>query len=143
MGSYFLLDASMNITGLKDIAMYGRLGSSGRSRAEDILVFEALFKLAMTIDIDDIEDELNDSHLAEKFELQPEDILAIRRLIEEKLPFVLETNRAADILQAIRLKNTFGLNLILASVEEAPLVLEALAAADIPCLLYTSPSPRD
>ena len=73
------------------------------------------FKLAMTIDIDDIEDELDDSHLAEKFELQPEDILAIRRLIEEKLPFVLETNRAADILQAIRLKNTFDLNLILAS----------------------------
>jgi len=135
MGSYFLLDASMNITGLKDVAMYGRLGSSGRSRAEDILVFESLFKLAMTIDIDDIEDELDDSHLAEKFELQPEDILAIRRLIEEKLPFVLETNRAADILQAIRLKNAFGLNLILASVEEAPLVLEALAAAEIPVII--------
>ncbi|MEK9650277.1 MAG: amidohydrolase family protein [Gammaproteobacteria bacterium] len=135
LGSYFLLDASMKITGIKDLAMYGRLGASGRSRAEDILVIESLFKLALSIDVDNIEDELDNSHLAEKFELQPDDILAIRRVLKDKLPFVLETNRAADILQAVRLKETYGLNLILASVEEAPLVLEVLAASNIPVII--------
>lgn len=135
MGSYFLLDASMKITGLKDVAMYGRLGSSSGSRAEDILMIESLLRLAASIDLENIEDELDDSLLATKLELQPEDILAIRRLISEELPFVLETNRAADILQAIRLKETYGLNLILESVEEAPLVLTELASANIPVII--------
>jgi len=48
---------------------------------------------------------------------------------------VLETNRAVDILQAIALKKKYGLNLILASVEEAPLVINQLKASNIPVII--------
>ena len=48
---------------------------------------------------------------------------------------VLEVNRAIDILQALRLKNDYDLELVLMSVEEAPLVLDQILASGVSVII--------
>ncbi|MDB9700167.1 amidohydrolase family protein [Gammaproteobacteria bacterium] len=129
MASYFVLDGSLEIKGLKDVAMFGRMGSSYGSRAETLSMLESLLELGQQASSMPIEEVL-EMRLADQLELQTQDILALKRLVNNDLPFVLETNRAVDILQAIALKKKYGLNLILASVEEAPLVINQLKASN-------------
>jgi imidazolonepropionase-like amidohydrolase len=80
-------------------------------------------------------EEVLEMRLADKLELQSQDIIALAQVVNGKLPFVLETNRAVDILQAIALKKKYDLNLILASVEEAPLVIAQLKASNISVII--------
>ena len=134
LASYFVLDGSLEIKGLKDIAMFGRMGSSYGSRAETLSVLESLLELGQKASAMPIEEVL-EMRLADQLELQAQDILALKRLVDDNLPFVLETNRAVDILQAIALKKKYGLNLVLASVEEAPLVINQLKASKIPVII--------
>ncbi|MGY8771956.1 MAG: amidohydrolase family protein, partial [Gammaproteobacteria bacterium] len=134
LASYFVLDGSLEIKGLKDIAMFGRMGSSFGSRAETLSVLESLLELGQKASAMPTEEVL-EMRLADQLELQAQDILALKRLVDDNLPFVLETNRAVDILQAIALKKKYGLNLILASVEEAPLVINQLKASNIPVII--------
>jgi len=134
LASYFVLDGSLEIKGLKDIAIFGRMGSSYGSRAETLSVLESLLELGQKASAMPIEEVL-EMRLADQLELQAQDILALKRLVDDNLPFVLETNRAVDILQAIALKKKYGLNLVLASVEEAPLVINQLKASKIPVII--------
>ena len=134
MASYFVLDGSLEIKGLKDVAMFGRMGSSYGSRAETLSMLESLLELGQQASSMPIEEVL-EMRLADQLELQTQDILALKRLVNNDLPFVLETNRAVDILQAIALKKKYGLNLILASVEEAPLVINQLKASNTPVII--------
>jgi imidazolonepropionase-like amidohydrolase len=73
--------------------------------------------------------------LVDSLELQANDILALHSVVRDKLPLVLEVNRASDILQALRLKAKFKLNLVLLSAEEAPLVLDEIIKADVPIII--------
>jgi len=134
MASYFVLDGSLEVKGLKDVAMFGRMGSSYGSRAETLSMLESLLELGQQASSMPIEEVL-EMRLADQLELQTQDILALKRLVNNDLPFVLETNRAVDILQAIALKKKYGLNLILASVEEAPLVINQLKASNTPVII--------
>jgi len=134
MASYFVLDGSLEIKGLKDVAMFGRMGSSYGSRAETLSMLESLLELGQQASSMPIEEVL-EMRLADQLELQTQDILALKRLVNNDLPFVLETNRAVDILQAIALKKKYGLNLILASAEEAPLVINQLKASNTPVII--------
>ena len=61
--------------------------------------------------------------------MQLQDIQALSRVVNREIPLVLEVNRAIDILQALRLKNDYDLELVLMSVEEAPLVLDQILAS--------------
>ena len=45
LGSHFVLDGSLEIKGAKDIAMFGRLGSSYGSRAETLSLLESLLEI--------------------------------------------------------------------------------------------------
>ena len=45
LASYFILDGSLEIKGLKDIAMFGRMGASYGSRAETLTILESLLEL--------------------------------------------------------------------------------------------------
>ena len=134
LASYFILDGSLEIKGLRDIAMFGRMGSSYGSRAETLAVLESLLELGQKASIMPVE-EILETRLADQLELQAQDILALNNLVNNDLPFVLETNRAVDILQAIALKKKYGLNLILSSVEEAPMVINQLKASNIPVII--------
>ena len=134
LASYFILDGSLKIKGLKDIAMFGRMGASYGSRAETLTILESLLELGQKASNTPVE-EILEMRLADQLELQARDILALNNLVNNDLPFVLETNRAVDILQAMALKKKYGLNLVLSSVEEAPMVIDQLKASGIPVII--------
>jgi imidazolonepropionase-like amidohydrolase len=134
LASYFVLDGSLEIKGLKDIAMFGRMGASYGSRAETLTILESLLELGQKAGSTPVEEVL-EMRIADQLELQAQDIRALNNLVNKDLPFVLETNRAVDILQAIALKEKYGLNLVLSSVEEAPMVINQLQASGIPVII--------
>ena len=134
LGSYFVLDGSLKVKGSKDIAMFGRLGSSNESRAETLAILESLLEIGRLLQNSTV-DEILDMTLAEKLELQPADIIALGKVVNGGMPFVLETNRAVDILQALSIKQKYSLNLVLASVEEAPMVLDELKESNTPVII--------
>ena len=134
LGSYFVLDGSLKVKGSKDIAMFGRLGSSNESRAETLAILESLLEIGRLLQNSTV-DEILDMTLAEKLELQPADIIALGKVVNGGMPFVLETNRAVDILQALSIKQKYSLNLVLASAEEAPMVLDELKESNTPVII--------
>jgi imidazolonepropionase-like amidohydrolase len=55
--------------------------------------------------------------------------------LNNKLPLVIKTNRASDILKLIDIKKLYGLNLILMSAQEAELVKGEIAENNIPVIV--------
>ena len=84
-------------------------------------------------------------------DLHPRDVKALYELVNGNIPIIIKANRASDILKLIKIKNEYGLNLVIMGAQEAHLVSDAISENQIPliinpinnCLLYTSPSPRD
>ena len=109
LGSHFVLDGSLEIKGSKDIAMFGRLGASYGSRAETLSILESLLDIGKMVNTLSIE-EILEMNLADQLELQAQDIVALGKVVNDGMPFVLETNRAVDILQALSMKKRYGLN---------------------------------
>ena len=134
MGSFYLLDGDIDITGNADVAMYARLGAIGGSRAETIQIMESMFELALNKDELESE-ELLGTTFASSMDMQLQDIQALSRVVKREIPLVLEVNRAIDILQALRLKNDYDLELVLMSVEEAPLVLDQILASGVSVII--------
>ena len=134
MGSFYLLDGDIDITGNADVAMYARLGAIGGSRAETIQIMESMFELALNKDELELE-ELLGTTFASSMDMQLQDIQALCRVVNREIPLVLEVNRAIDILQALRLKNDYDLELVLMSVEEAPLVLDQILASGVSVII--------
>ena len=134
LGSHFVLDGSLEIKGSKDIAMFGRLGSSYGSRAETLSILESLLDIGKMVKTLSIE-EILEMNLADQLELQYQDIIALGKVVNDGMPFVIETNRAVDILQALSMKKKYGLNLVLVSVEEAPMVLDQLKESNTPVII--------
>ena len=134
MGSFYLLDGDIDITGNADVAMYSRLGAVGGSRAETIQIMESMFELALNKDELELA-ELLGTTFASSMDMQLQDIQALFRVVNREIPLVLEVNRAIDILQALRLKNDYDLELVLMSVEEAPLVLDQILASGVSVII--------
>ena len=134
MGSFYLLDGDIDIIGNADVAMYARLGAIGGSRAETIQIMESMFELALNKDELELE-ELLGKTFASSMDMQLQDIQALSRVVNREIPLVLEVNRAIDILQALRLKNDYDLELVLMSVEEAPLVLDQILASGVSVII--------
>jgi len=134
LGSHFVLDGSLEIKGSKDIAMFGRLGASYGSRAETLSILESLLDIGKMVNTLSIE-EILEMNLADQLELQAQDIVALGKVVNDGMPFVLETNRAVDILQALSMKKRYGLNLVLVSVEEASMVLDQLKESNTPVII--------
>ena len=134
LGSHFVLDGSLEIKGSKDIAMFGRLGSSYGSRAETLSILESLLDIGKMVKTLSIE-EILEMNLADQLELQSQDIIALGKVVNDGIPFVIETNRAVDILQALSMKKKYDLNLVLVSVEEAPMVLDQLKQSNTPVII--------
>ena len=134
LGSHFVLDGSLEIKGSKDIAMFGRLGSSYGSRAETLSILESLLDIGKMVKTLSIE-EILEMNLADQLELQSQDIIALGKVVNGGMPFVIETNRAVDILQALSMKKKYDLNLVLVSVEEAPMVLDQLKESNTPVII--------
>ena len=134
MGSYFILDGAIEISGTKDMVMLGRIGASSGSRSEDFDILEGLFKLGKLAKSKSYEKVLEEP-LAEFLELHPQDVAALDKLVNKKIPLIMETNRATDILHLIDLKNKYKINMVLAGIEDAPLVLKSLVESNIPVII--------
>tara|TARA_B100000475_G_scaffold109465_1_gene79953 strand:- start:31 stop:1251 length:1221 start_codon:yes stop_codon:yes gene_type:complete len=134
MGSYFILDGNMNISGSKDIMMLGRIGASSGSRSEDLDLLENLINLGKLAKNRPYE-KVIESPIAVFFELLIQDIEALDKVANEGLPLVIKANRASDIKHLIDIKNKYKLNMILAGVEDAPIVIDELAASEIPVII--------
>ena len=83
---------------------------------------------------EEIEDLL-ETTFASSLDMQLHDIEALAKVVNKEIPLVLEVNRASDILQALRLKKEFDLDLVLMSVEEAPLVLDQIQASGVSVII--------
>ena len=142
MASYFLLDGSLKVNGMPDVALTGEIGAvSSGSRAESLILLKDLLEFASTLDEKDISSSkkisevMEDFEVADLMELQPRDVIALYNLLNNKLPLVIKTNRASDILKLIDIKKLYGLNLILMSAQEAELVKGEIAENNIPVIV--------
>tara|TARA_B000000475_G_scaffold43788_1_gene32827 strand:+ start:177 stop:1409 length:1233 start_codon:yes stop_codon:yes gene_type:complete len=142
LGSFFVLDSKLEISGSKDVVMIGRVGGSGsESRAETFAIIEDLLEFASSIDSSDmksykeIAELIGDSPIAETMELHPRDLKALYKLVNDGLPLIIKANRASDILKLIKLKETYDLNLIIMGAQEAGLVASKIAENKIPLII--------
>ena len=142
LGSFFVLDSNIEISGSKDVVMIGRVGASGgESRAETFSIMEDLLEFASSIDSRDMEtykeiaELIDDSPIAETMELHPRDLQALYKLVNDDLPLIINANRASDLLKLIEIKRKYNLNLIIMGAQEAGLVANQIAENDIPLII--------
>jgi len=142
LGSFFVLDSNLDITGSSDIVMIGRVGGSRNgSRAETYSIIEDLLEFAISLDQGDIRTNedisklIDDSSIAEFMDLHPRDVKALYRLVNNDLPLIMKANRASDLLKLIDLKEKYNLNLIIMGAQEAGLVAERIANSNTPLII--------
>ena len=142
LGSFFVLDSNIKISGSKDIVMIGRVGGSGgKSRAETFSIIEDLLEFASSLVSRDMEtykeiaELIDDSPIAETMELHPRDLQALYKLVNDDLPLIIDANRASDLLKLIEIKRKYDLNLIIMGAQEAGLVANQIAENDIPLII--------
>ena len=142
MASFLLLDGSLRVNGMRDVALTGEIGAlSSGSRAESLILLRDLLEFASILDEKDmasskkISEAIEDFEIAELMDLQPRDVIALYNLLNNNLPLIIKTNRASDILKLIDIKKLYGLNLVLMSAQEATLVADEIAANNIPVIV--------
>ena len=142
MASFLLLDGSLRVNGVPDVALTGEIGAlSSGSRAESLILLGDLLEFASILDEKDmasskkISEAIEDFEIAELMDLQPRDVIALYNLLNNNLPLIIKTNRASDILKLIDIKKLYGLNLVLMSAQEATLVAEEIAENNIPVIV--------
>ena len=142
LGSFFVLDSNIEVSGIKDNVMIGRVGGSGsKSRSETFAVIEDLLEFASSLNLKDMEsykdiaDLIGDSPIAESMDLHPRDIKALYNLVNDDLPLIISANRASDLLKLIDLKLKYDLNLIIMGAQEAGLVADKIAKNNIPLII--------
>ena len=142
LGSFFVLDGELDITGKKDMVMTGSLGGdSNHSRSEMYAVIDDLLSFAKSINQKDLSTDANISELidnstiAEFMELHPRDVIALHKLVNNNLPLVMKAHRASDLLKLIEIKKKYNLNFIIMGAQEANLVKDAIAQNNIPLII--------
>ena len=142
LGSFFVLDSNLQVSGIKDNVMIGRVGGSGsKSRSETFAVIEDLLEFASSLNLKDMEsykdiaDLIDDSPIAESMDLHPRDIKALYNLVNDDLPLIISANRASDLLKLIDLKLKYDLNLIIMGAQEAGLVADKISKNNIPLII--------
>jgi imidazolonepropionase-like amidohydrolase len=64
------------------------------------------------------------------------EVQTMRDVLAGKLPLLVTANRAQDIMSALRLKQEFGINLVLDSAAEAYLLTDQIKAAGVKVILH-------
>ena len=142
LGSYFVLDSKLQISGTKDMVMIGRVGgSSSRSRAEHFAQIEDLLILAKSLTKNDMDSDLelsdliDDWSVSDAMNLHPRDLRALYNLVNTELPLIMKSHRASDLLKLIELKDKYNLNMIIMGAQEAGLIAEEIAESKIPLII--------
>jgi len=141
LGSYFVLDSKLDVTGTSDMVMIGEFGgSSSKSRSEQFSMIEDLLILASSLTKNDINSDLELSDLIDEWSisdamnLHPRDMRALYQLVNNNLPLIIKSHRASDLLKLIELKEKYNLNIIIMGAQEASLVSDELAEHNIPLI---------
>ena len=130
MGSLFVLDGKLNVTGVRDAAMIGQVGgSSSGSRSEQYAIIEDLLIMASSLSKSDLSSDsdiyelIGESAISSAMELHPRDIKALFTILNENVPLIMKSHRASDLLKLIEIKERFNLNMIIMGAQEAHLSL--------------------
>ena len=142
LGSFFVLDSNLKVSSEPDMVMIGRIGgSSSSSRAEMLSLTDDILAFAFSISSSDMKTNLDidalidSSSIANFLELKARDVKALHKLINKKMPIIIKSNRASDILKLIEIKEKYDLNLIIMGAQEASLVADQLAESKIPLIV--------
>ena len=142
MGSLFVLDGKLNVTGVRDAAMVGQVGgSSSGSRSEHYAIIEDLLVMASSLSKKDLSSDsdiyelIGEWAVASAMELHPRDIKALFKIINDNVPLIMKSHRASDLLKLIEIKERFNLNMVIMGAQEAHLVKSELAEAGIPLII--------
>tara|TARA_B100000123_G_scaffold266143_1_gene237981 strand:+ start:177 stop:1463 length:1287 start_codon:yes stop_codon:yes gene_type:complete len=142
MGSLFVLDGKLNVTGVRDAAMVGQVGgSSSGSRSEHYAIIEDLLVMASSLSKKDLSSDsdiyelIGEWAVASAMELHPRDIKALFKIINDNVPLIMKSHRASDLLKLIEIKERFNLNMVIMGAQEAHLVKSELAEAGIPFII--------
>lgn len=114
------------------VALFVRAGAAaaaeaGGTRAAPWLLLRAALDEARTV--------LAGRTPAGERRLSAADVEALRLVLERSVPLAIHASRAADIREALRLKDDYGLSVIVMGGEEAWRVASRLAAEDVPVVL--------
>ena len=63
---------------------------------------------------------------------------ALADVLAGKVPLLVTVNRATDIMTALRIKQEFGLNMILDSAADAHMVLDDIKAAQVSVIVHVA-----
>ena len=142
MGSLFVLDGKLNVTGVRDAAMVGQVGgSSSGSRSEHYAIIEDLLVMASSLSKKDLSSDsdiyelIGEWSVASAMELHPRDIKALFKIMNDNVPLIMKSHRASDLLKLIEIKERFNLNMVIMGAQEAHLVKSELAEAGIPLII--------
>ena len=142
MGSLFVLDGKLNVTGVRDAAMVGQVGgSSSGSRSEHYAIIEDLLVMASSLSKKDLSSDsdiyelIGEWAVASAMELHPRDIKALFKIMNDNVPLIMKSHRASDLLKLIEMKERFNLNMVIMGAQEAHLVKSELAEAGIPLII--------
>ena len=142
MGSLFVLDGKLNVTGVRDAAMVGQVGgSSSGSRSEHYAIIEDLLVMVSSLSKKDLSSDsdiyelIGEWAVASAMELHPRDIKALFKIINDNVPLIMKSHRASDLLKLIEIKERFNLNMVIMGAQEAHLVKSELAEAGIPLII--------
>ena len=105
------------------------------SLTDDILAFAFSISssdMKTNLDIDAL---IDSSSIANFLELKARDVKALYKPINKKMPIIIKSNRASDILKLIEMKKKYDLNLIIMGAQEASLVADQLAESKIPLIV--------
>ena len=93
LGSFFVLDGNLEISGIKDMVMIGEVGGDyNASRSETFAIIDDLLIFAKSInqkDLNsnkDITEIIGESSIAESMDLHPRDVKALYKLVNGNIP---------------------------------------------------------
>lgn len=64
------------------------------------------------------------------------EVQVMRDVLAKKMPLMVTANRAQDIMSALRLREEFGIDLVLDGAAEAYLLIDEIRAAGVPVILH-------
>ena len=133
LGSAFSLSGENKSLLLKDLALYGSIEAGGESKAANLLLMEDIFELTRTFNGD--LDKIQDHALPKSFEYSKRDLMAIKRVLNKEIPFVVSVNRASDILSVIEFSKNQNIKLVIMGAAEGWRVAKQLFESKTPVIL--------
>ena len=142
LGSFFVLDGNLEVSGKKDMVMIGEVGGDyNASRSETFAIMEDLLIFAKSINQKDlssnkdIKEIIDESSIAESMELHPRDVKALYEIVNGNIPIIIKANRASDILKLIKMKNQYDINLVIMGAQEAHLISDVISENQVPLII--------